>query len=476
MRRVSKGVFDGMQIQFCGGAGTVTGSQHLLRVNGASILLECGLYQGRRAEAYEKNRSFLYDPTDIDAVLLSHAHIDHSGNIPTLIKNGYQGPVYASAPSVDLCQIMLRDSAYLQERDVAFANKIARQRHRAEVQPLYSIKDAEDAMRAFIGVQYNRPVQVVDGVTAVFRDAGHILGSAGIALEITAGNEKTRLGFTGDVGHRQVPILRDPDALRDLDLLIMESTYGDRHHGPREGLEDELAGLVRDVAHRGGKVIIPAFAVGRTQLIVYMLHRLFDQGRIPDIPIYVDSPLARSATDVFRTHPECFDRDTYRHFLADDRDPFGFRRLTYVSSVEESKALNGVTFPHVIISASGMAEGGRVLHHLRNNIHDHRNLVLLVGHAAQETLARRLMDGEPTVRIFGEEHEVRCQVKSLNAFSAHADQDELVDYVALNPPERLQQVFLVHGEEHQAEPLRQRLLDRGCRAVHVPEQGQTFSL
>ena len=462
-----------MQIQFCGGARTVTGSQHLIRANGATILLECGLYQGRRSESYEKNRSFLYDPAEIDAVLLSHAHIDHSGNIPTLMRNGYEGPVYATAPTADLCQIMLRDSAYLQERDVEFANKISRRRNRAEVEPLYSIKDAEDAMTAFIGIQLNRATMVAPGVSATFREAGHILGSAGIVLEIRENRRNLRLGFSGDIGRSDVPILRDPDVLRDLDVLIMESTYGDRLHSPAEDVEEDLAQTIHTVSKRGGKVIIPAFAVGRTQLIVYMLHRLSDQGRIPDIPIYVDSPLARNATDVFRTHPECFDRETYRHFLDDHRDPFGFARLSYVGSVEESKALNALTYPHVIISASGMAEGGRVLHHLRNNIGNHRNLVLLVGHAAQNTLARRLMDGNRQVRIFGEEYHVRCQVKCMDAFSAHADRSELLEYVSLNPPGKLRHLFLVHGEEDQATALKNELLDMGCSSVRIPAQGDT---
>ena len=465
-----------MKIRFCGGARTVTGSQHLLRVNGSTLLLECGLYQGRRAESYEKNRTFLYNPAEVDAVLLSHAHIDHSGNIPTLVRNGYKGPVYATSPTADLCQIMLRDSAYLHERDVEFANKIARRRNRAEVEPLYSIKDAEDAMAAFLGVQLNRPTVVGPGVSATFREAGHILGSAGLVLEIRENGRNLRLGFSGDIGHSGVPILRNPDVLRDLDILIMESTYGDRLHSPTEDVEEDLAQTIHAVAKRGGKVIIPAFAVGRTQLIVYMLHRLSDQGRIPDIPIYVDSPMARSATEVFRTHPECFDRATYRHFLDDDRDPFGFARLSYVGSVKESKALNALTYPHVIISASGMAEGGRVLHHLRNNIGDHRNLVLLVGHAARHTLARRLMDGDRQVRIFGEEHEVRCQVKGMNAFSAHADRRELLEYVSLNPPEKLQHLFLVHGEEDQAAALKNGLEQMGCGSVHVPAQGETVEL
>jgi metallo-beta-lactamase family protein len=344
-----------VQLKFCGGARTVTGSQHLIQVNGTTLLLECGLYQGRRAESNERNRRFLFEPSSVDAVLLSHAHIDHSGNIPTLIKAGFGGPVYATAATVDLCQIMLRDSAYLQERDAHFVNKIGRHKNAPEVTPLYSIKDAEDAMASFVGVQFNRPVPVAPGISATFREAGHILGSAGIVLDLIENGRQVRLGFTGDVGRSEVPILRDPDELRDLDVLIMESTYGNRLHGAREDVEEEMAGTIRDVAARGGRVIIPAFAVGRTQVIVYLLHRLFDQKRIPDIPIYVDSPLARSATEVFRTHPECYDRETYSHFLDDQQDPFGFSRLSYLASVEESKGLNSLAFPHVIISASGMA-------------------------------------------------------------------------------------------------------------------------
>ena len=466
-----------MHIQFCGGARTVTGSQHLVTVGGHSILLECGLYQGRRAEANQINRSFAFDPGRVHAALLSHAHIDHSGNIPSLVKAGYSGPIYATAATTGLCQVMLRDSAYLQERDAEFANKIHRRKGEPEVvEPLYALADAEEAMRSFVGVQYDRAVPVAPGAQATFRDAGHILGSAGVLLEIDAEGRRLRLGFTGDVGRTEVPILHDPNALRDLDYLIMESTYGARLHSPRRDVEEELAETIRQVARRGGKVIIPAFAVGRTQALVYYLHKLFGQRRIPDIPIYVDSPLARSATQVFRVHPECFDRETFEDFLTDGRDPFGFARLTYTRSVEESKALNGLTFPHIIISASGMAEGGRILHHLRNSVHDHRSLVLLVGHAAQNTLARRLLDGDREVRIFGEPHRVRCQVKCMDAFSGHADQKELLDYVALNPPERLQRVFLVHGEPDQAEALRALLLQAGCRDVHIPDRGETVSL
>ncbi|MBT7862972.1 MAG: MBL fold metallo-hydrolase [Gemmatimonadetes bacterium] len=467
-----------MRIQFCGGARTVTGSQHLLSINGQQLLLDCGLYQGRRADADRINRSFRFDPGAVDAAILSHAHIDHAGNLPSLVKRGFTGPIYATAATVDLCQVMLRDSAYLQERDVHHANKVHRKRGESEaVSPLYDIDDAEGALKAFVGVQYDRAFDVLPGVRATLRDAGHILGSAGVLLEIDDGGRQRRIGFSGDVGRTEVPILRDPNVLRDLDVLIMESTYGGRFHSPREDVEEELASTVREVTERGGRIIIPAFSVGRTQLVVYYLHKLFDDGRIPDLPIFVDSPLARAATDIFRTHPECFDRETWLDFLSDEKDPFGFERLRYVASVEESKALNKFRHhPHIIISASGMAEAGRILHHLRNNIGDPKSLVLLVGHAAEHTLARRLRDGADKVKIFGEEHRVRCQVKSMDHFSGHADESELLEYVGLNPPQRLERVFLVHGETGPAEALRSSLLDSGCPQVEIPQPGQVFEL
>ncbi len=465
-----------MEIRFCGGARSVTGSQYLLSANGKQVLIECGLFQGRRAQTYERNRSFTaFDPARLDAVVLSHAHIDHSGNIPNLARNGYQGTVFATAATVDLCQLMLRDSAHLQERDVEWVNKVHLRKGEAPVEPLYTIEDAEQALRTFVGVQYDRSFEVTPGITATFRDAGHILGSAGIQLEVQEGGRRRRVGFSGDIGRRHVPILRDPNPLQDLDVLVMESTYGNRRHSASQDVEEELARTVREVAAGGGKIIIPAFAVGRTQVLVYMLHKLYDQNRIPDLPVFVDSPLATNATEVFRLHPECFDRETYRVFLQDHRDPFGFGRLQYTRSVDESKKLNGLRYPHVIISASGMAEGGRVLHHLKNNLDDHRNLVLLVGYAAKDTLARCLMDGARTVRIFGEEYAVRCRVETMDHFSAHADRDELLEYAGWNPPDRLQHLFLVHGEEDQAVPLQEELGRRGYRSVRFPEPGEVVS-
>jgi metallo-beta-lactamase family protein len=466
-----------LKIQFIGGARTVTGSQHLLFINGKKILLECGLFQGRRKDTYEKNKNFHFDPAEIDLMILSHAHIDHSGNIPNLVRNGFGGCIYATGATVDLCQIMLRDSAYLQERDIEWINKRRKKKNEEPIEPLYTLEDVETAMQNFIGVQYNRKIQLFPGINVTFRDAGHILGSASILLEIEENDgRKLRLGFTGDVGRPVMPVIRTPNKLRDLDAIIMESTYGNRLHPPVEDVEEELAKVVRQCTKDGGKIIIPAFAVGRTQLLVYMLHKLFDQNRIPEIPIYVDSPLAVSATNVFRSHPECFDREINRMFLVNGEDPFGFARLEYVSDVNSSKELNEKKGAMIIISASGMAEGGRILHHLKNNVGNPKNLVLFVGYAAEHTLARKIMDGAKEVNIFGEKHVINCRVKIMDYFSAHADQKELIDYIRLNQKEKLKNIFLVHGEEKQSLVLREKLVTLGYRNVHFPVSGEKFEI
>jgi len=465
-----------MKIQFIGGAQTVTGSQHLVSVNGKRILLECGMFQGRRKDSYEKNKTFPFDVNKIDAVLLSHAHIDHCGNLPSLVKYGYDGPIYATYATVDLCEIMLRDTAHLQEKDIEWLNKTRKSKHEPPMEPLYTMSDVERSLASFVGVRYDESVKIAKGIEAIFHDAGHILGSAGIVLEIKENGRKLRFGFSGDIGRPNMPILHDPSLPFDLDGLIMESTYGNRQHPSPENMEEELAEPVRETAKLGGKIIIPAFAVGRTQLLVYILHKLFDQNRIPDMPIFVDSPLAKGATDIFRTHPECFDQETYRIFISGNRDPFGFYRLQYVGNVEESKKLNDLKYPAIIISASGMAEGGRILHHLKNNIDDHRNLVLLVGYAAPDTLARKLMDGEKRVRIFGEEYDVRCKVKSMDVFSAHADKTDLLRYATVSSRENLKSIFLVHGESDQALPLRDALRSRGYQNVEFPAPGATYEI
>jgi metallo-beta-lactamase family protein len=462
-----------LKIQFIGGARTVTGSQHLLTINGKKILLECGLFQGRRNETYEKNKDFKFDPKEIDALILSHAHIDHSGNIPNLVKNGFDGPIYATPATVDLCEIMLRDSAYLQQRDVEWLNK--KKKNQRSVEALYSVEDVERALNNFAVVDYNTVTEIFPGTNATFQDAGHILGSAGILLEVEEERrKKIRFGFSGDIGRHETPIIRDPDYLRDLDVLIMESTYGNRLHTHSDEVEEEVARVVREVFDRKGKIIIPAFAVGRTQLLVYVLHKLFDQNRIPEIPIYVDSPLAVNATKVFKDHPECFDRETNRIFLESGDDPFGFGRLKYISTVDQSKELNDIHDPMIIISASGMAEGGRILHHLANNIGNPKNLVLFVGYAAEHTLARKIMDGMEKVNILGEEYSVRCQIKTMDYFSGHADQNELVDYLQLNPVKKLKNIFLVHGEEDQALPLKEKILQKGFKNADFPISEEKF--
>ncbi|MCK5740409.1 MBL fold metallo-hydrolase, partial [bacterium] len=440
-----------MDIQFCGAAQNVTGSRHLLSINGKKILLDCGLYQGHREDALDKNRNFLFDPADVDVMVLSHAHIDHSGNIPNLVAQGFDGPIYATNATVSLCQIMLRDSAFIQEKDVYYLNKRRAKQNLPPVPPLYMMEDAEKAMPLFVGLQYDREFEIAPGVKLIFRDAGHILGSASVELSINENGRKFRLGFTGDMGRKSMPILRDPNKMRELDALIMESTYGNRRH-ERETEENDLAGIINRVCERGGKVIIPSFAIGRTQALVYDLHKLFDQNRIPNLPIYVDSPLACNATDVFRSHPECFDRETYRLFLREKDDPFGFGHLEYVRDVDDSKALTQVKTPHIIISASGMCEAGRILHHLKNNIGDPKNLILFVGYAAEHTLARKIMDGDKKVRIFHDEYRVRAEIETIEHFSGHADADELFDYLEFIKPERCKNIFIVHGEKDQALP------------------------
>jgi metallo-beta-lactamase family protein len=465
-----------MDIRFCGGAQTVTGSQHLISVNGKTILLECGLFQGRRHETYERNLNFPFEPSKVDVMILSHAHNDHAGNIPNLVKKGFAGSIYATPATVDLCKIMLKDSAYLHEKDVEWVNKIRAKNKLPPIEPLYTIADAEAAMDFFAPVEYEQSFTAAPGVTVTFKEAGHILGSAVVLLEIEEKGKRTELGFTGDIGRPNMPVVRDPIILRELDALIIETTYGNRMHGSSDEVNEELAQTVRDVAASGGKIIIPSFAVGRTQQVVYILHKLFDQNRIPEIPIFVDSPMAVKATEVTRKYPQYLDREAHRLFLNDDEDPFGFRRLKYVTDVKDSKDLNGLSFPHIIISASGMAEGGRVLHHLKNGVGNPKNMVLFVGYAAKETLARKLMDGQKVVKIFDEEHTVRCKIKVMDAFSAHGDRRDLLNYVKMSSPQKLRNIFLVHGEPEQAIPFRDALQSMGYRGVHYPALNDVLTI
>lgn len=458
-----------MTIDFLGAAGTVTGSMHLLTTDtGRRILLDCGLYQGRREEAYQINSDLPFDPTKLDAVILSHAHIDHSGNLPSLVKGKrderYRGPIYATYATRDLCSIMLPDSAEIQESDVSYL----RRHGKTPRDPLYTMEDALRALNRFRSIPYEHAFQVTPDVQASFHDAGHILGSAVVVLEIDrADDTRTRLCFTGDLGRPGRPILRDPVQVGDVDVLISESTYGGRTHPSYPDLMEDLRRTIHEVVSRGGRVVIPAFAVGRTQDIVYLLNVLFEDGRLPRVPIYVDSPLAMSATDIFRIHPECFN-DRVRKLMASDPDPFGFAGLTFIRSVDESKSLNRSSHPCVIIAASGMMEAGRVVHHLMHSIEDERNMVLVVGFQAEHTLGRRIVEKQERVNIMGEQFRLKAQVRTINGLSAHADGGELVTYISTMDRERLRNIFLVHGEPEASAALMDDLLHAGFSHVTAP--------
>jgi metallo-beta-lactamase family protein len=458
-----------MKIYFHGAAQTVTGSMHLLEVNGHKILLECGLFQGRRKEAYKRNRNFSFDPLEIDAVLLSHAHIDHSGNLPHLVKKGYQGPIYTTPATAHLSNIMLLDSGHIHESDAQYLNKKRRKKGKPPVEPLYTQEDAAAVAQCFRAYNYQTPFEPVPGVTAHFVDAGHILGSAAVVLDIEQAGRTFRLWFSGDIGRRDLPLLKDPVLPSNVDCLLMECTYGDKPHDDPQLAFNELRRVVKDTVERGGKVIIPSFAVGRTQELVYCLHKMLDSGDVPKMPVFVDSPLAVNATDIFKAHTEVFDEET-KAFIAKDihHSALGFDLLTYTRSVEESKAINFIKGPAVIISASGMAETGRILHHLKNNIEDPRNTILIVSWQAPHTLGRRLAERETNIKIFGKRYHRRAQVATIGALSAHAGQAYLLEY-ALASRDRLQKIFLVHGEARGADPLMDKLKQKGFSNVYFPE-------
>jgi metallo-beta-lactamase family protein len=457
-----------MKIRFHGAAQTVTGSQHLLEVNGSRILLECGLYQGPRSETYERNRNHPFDPAKINAVILSHAHIDHSGNLPHLVKHNFNGPIYATKATADLADVMLRDSGHIQEADAMFVNTKRARRGEPPIEPLYTIEDAEQVASHFRPMEYNQSFEAAPGVTACFVEAGHILGSAAVALNINENGRTVRLWFSGDIGRRKLPLLQDPMLPDAADYMIMESTYGDKPHRDPEVAYLEFRDVVSRTVQRGGKVIIPAFAVGRTQELVYFLNQMIQAGDVPRVPVFVDSPLAVNASDIFRKHPEIFDQET-RDFVMKHKHPaLDFPQLRYTRSVDESKSLNDRTDPMVIISASGMAETGRILHHLRNNIEDPKNTVCIVSWQAPYTLGRRLADREKRIKIFGEGFTRRAEVATIGGLSAHAGQDLLVEY-ALAVRGQLKKVFLVHGEELPASILKGKLAERGMDQVYYPE-------
>jgi len=462
-----------MKLKFCGAAGTTTGSQHLLEVNGQRILLDCGLYQGRRKDAHEVNCCFPhFDPKTIDHVVLSHAHIDHSGNLPNLSSKGFEGNIYATFGTRDLCQIMLADSARIQASDAEWMNK-----HRAKdglppIEPLYTPIDAELCLRQFVNVGYNRKMMIAKGVELTFIDAGHILGSAQIILDIEdeEDGQKKRLLFSGDVGRGDNDLLRDPVASEDIDFVLMESTYGGREHELGTGADERVAEILNKALKRGGKVIIPAFAVERTQQLLYVLHQLFENEQIPDVPVFVDSPLAVNATEIFRLHPECFNEEVYQT-LFDRSNPFGFEGLTLIRSVTHSKELNSSDRQAIIISASGMCEAGRILHHLKNGIEDPKNTILFVGYCAENTLGYRIREGDEKVKIFGSEYKLRANVEIMDSFSGHADHSELLDYFGRIKGAK-KKVWLVHGETGRSEALCEALKEIHDGEVSVAELGR----
>ncbi len=463
-----------MKIQFIGAAQAVTGSMHLIETNKKKFLLDCGMYQGKRKLAYEINKNFEYfDPGEIDFLILSHAHIDHSGNLPNLVRNGFKGNIYSTFATRDLATIMLRDSAHIQEKDVEYVNKKRKKKGQNPFEPLYTEKDAEQTLKQFVGLNYHREYQIEDGIRLTFFDAGHILGSAVTYLKINENGKVIYLGFSGDLGRPNLPILKDPEKIPDVDLFICESTYGGRVHDNPENTEEHLVKVINQAIKNKSKIIVPAFSVGRTQELVYWLNNIFEKKKTPKIPIFVDSPLSVNATEVFKLHPECFDFETAQ-YLVKAKDPFGFSNLTYIKDVEDSKKLNAVEGPCMIIASSGMAEAGRVLHHLKNSIENSNNIVLIVGYAAENTLARKIIDREPTVKIFGEEFKLNADVIVLESLSAHADANELLEYCDRFDKSRLQNIFLVHGEIDQQKIFQNKLEEAKFKEVIIPERGDEF--
>ena len=467
-----------MKVKFCGAAGTVTGSSHLITLDdGYNILLDCGLYQGNEPAYEDFNLNWSFNPEEIDVLVLSHAHIDHCGRIPKLVADGFKGDIICTHATRNLCGIMLLDSAFIQEKDVEYVNRRRNKKGLPSVRPLYTIEDAKICGNQFIGIGYEKWFTINDNVQVLLRDAGHILGSASVTLKIkTANGNIKHLGFSGDIGRPHRPILRDPLPMPQLDYLITESTYGGMVHqsAPNEK-EDLLRVINKACIDKQGKLIIPAFSVGRTQEIVYMLDQLEKEGLLPHIPVYVDSPLAIDATEIFLMHPGCFDSDLTA-YMSTDPNPFGFKKLKYIRKVEHSKLINKQQGAAIIISASGMMSAGRVKHHLSNNIEDPNNTILVVGYCGAGTLGRQIVDGAEEVRIFGEIKKVKAEVVIMNSFSAHGDNDEMLLFIDNQNRDRLETIFLVHGEEKRQLTFKHNLKEQGFNKVIIPKLDEEYEL
>ncbi|OAV43983.1 MBL fold metallo-hydrolase [Lewinella sp. 4G2] len=467
-----------MQIKFCGAAREVTGSAHLITLDsGYTILLDCGLYQGYNDSMKGFNENWAFQPANVDCVILSHAHIDHTGRIPKLVKDGYSGPIYATHATRALCTLLLTDSAFIQEKDAEYYNKRQQKKgSKKRREPLYTRPDVKPALDKFVGLPYERWQTLTPGVEMLYRDAGHILGSASVTIRVTKKDgSKETIGFSGDIGRPNRPILRDPQPMPECDYLLCESTYGDRlHELPPNEIERFLSIIKKTCVEQKGKLLIPAFSVGRTQEIVYMLDQLETAGKLPKVPVFVDSPLAVNATTVFGAHPECYDSDLHEYLLTDD-NPFGFNELNYIKDVRESKALNNLKGPAIIISASGMMNAGRSKHHLRNTMGSPKNTIFIVGYCAPSTPGGKLREGADGLKLFGDYHQLRASVVIMDSFSAHGDQREMLDFLG-NQKKRCKKIFLVHGTLDRMEAFGEKILEDGHRGWHAPELNEVVEL
>ncbi len=466
-----------MKITFHGAARTVTGSKHLLRLEtGENVLLDCGMFQGMGQDTFKLNSHFGFDPHEIDMVILSHAHIDHSGLIPRLYKEGFRGKIYCTPATKELCEIMLPDSAHIQEQDIAYVNKRKRRDGKKEVEALYDLEDTMAVLKHFHPVPYESTISITDNIKVLFTDNGHILGSAGVTFKYFEDSAWKTLFFTADIGRYNTALLQDPHTFPQADYIICESTYGNRKHETIDQASQAIMSAVIDtVGKKKGKLIIPAFSLGRTQEVVFALNKLDLHGLIPDVKIYVDSPLSVSATEIMRNNVDLLDLEVKR-FMESRPDPFGFDDMHYIRDVKDSKRLNDLAPPFIIISASGMAEAGRVKHHIRNNIEDPKNTILIVGYAEPQSLAGRLRNGAKEVRIFGEEHQVKADIRVVDGMSAHADYEEMLQYLECQDPKKVKKFFLVHGEEESMIPWKLRLENAGFSSIFIPHLHESFEL